>query len=603
MQADADLSHAARRRVLSSAQAHPLLLDACLAVIYFGAAKVGFLLASSTRQVTPVWPPTGIAIVALLLFGRRAALGVFTGAFFVNFGMDEPWYAALGIAVGNTLGPFAGAVFLSRVMHIDVTLERVRDVLALVAIGAIGSMTITATNGVAWLAASGIVDWSRYFSVWWEWWVGDAMGVLVVAPFLLTWIADPIVKWRNVRLIEWLALFGSLGLTIRFLFWTPMPLTYAVFPFAVWAALRFGQRETTSAMLMIAAGAVWGQIHQQGPFSHGSEDRQLIFLVLFLGVMAITAFVLAAATTEREHAEAALQHAHDALEGRVQERTAELASTNDALKRINSELARRSHELAAKNEEIESFVYAVSHDLRAPLVNLRGFSEELRSSCAELEQTLGQSGVPEALAQDVKRVLHDDIDGSLHYVTASSSKLQRLIDSLLMLSRTGRDEYEPERLHVANLVRSTLDVLRGSIEQSRTRIEVGELPDVHGDLTAIGQVFTNLISNAVKYLQPGRPGVIEVAGEEQADDMCHFWVRDNGAGLHPNALRRVFQVFQRFHPELAGGEGMGLAIVKRVVERHGGKVWVESQAGTGTTFHVTLPNARSRRTGAWRKIA
>jgi signal transduction histidine kinase len=145
-------------------------------------------------------------------------------------------------------------------------------------------------------------------------------------------------------------------------------------------------------------------------------------------------------------------------------------------------------------------------------------------------------------------------------------------------------------------------VLRGSIEQSAARIEVGELPDVHGDLTAVGQVFTNLISNAVKYLQPGRAGRIEIAGEEQ-DELCHFWVRDNGAGLHPNAQRRIFQVFQRFHPELASGEGMGLAIVKRVVERHGGRVWVESEAGTGTTFHVTLPNARGRRTGAWRKIA
>jgi signal transduction histidine kinase len=601
--ADADLSHTARRRGLFSARPHPLLLAAGVAILYFSAAKLGFLLASATKQVTPVWPPTGIAIVALLLFGRRVAPGVLAGAFFANLSMDEPWYTALGIAVGNTLGPFAGAVFLSRVMRIDVTLARVRDVLSLVAFGAIGSMTITATNGVAWLAASGIVDWSRYFSVWWVWWVGDAMGVLIVAPFLLTWAADPVVAWRNVRLFEWLALFGSLALTSRFLFWSPMPLTYAVFPFAVWAALRFGQRETTSAMLMIAIGAVWGLLHQQGPFWHGSEHRQLIFLVLFLGVMAITAFVLSAATTEREHAEAALQSAHDELEGRVHERTAELASTNDALKRINSELARRSQELAAKNEEIESFVYVVSHDLRAPLVNLRGFSEELRTSCAELEHRLGQSGMPEALARDLKRVLHEDIDGSLHYVTASGSKLQRLIDSLVTLSRTGRDEYELERLHVANLVRSTLDILRGSIEQSGVRVEVGELPDVHGDLTAIGQVFTNLISNAVKYLQPGRPGAIEIGGEEQPDDMCHFWVRDNGAGLHPNAQRRIFQVFQRFHPELAGGEGMGLAIVKRVVERHGGKVWVESQAGTGTTFHVTLPNARSRRTGAWRKIA
>jgi signal transduction histidine kinase len=318
--------------------------------------------------------------------------------------------------------------------------------------------------------------------------------------------------------------------------------------------------------------------------------------------MTLTALVLSAATAERQRADAALQRAHDLLEIRVRERTAELANANASLTRFNAELARRGQELAAKNEEIERFVYVVSHDLRAPLVNLRGFSEELRASCGELERKLGTSGIPEPAARDVSRILHEDIDGSLHYVTASGTKLQRLIDALLMLSRTGRDDYELERIETQTVVRATLDVLRGSIDQSGARVEVGELPDAHGDVTAVEQVFTNLVSNAVKYLQPGRRGVIQIGGEEQ-DDMCHFWVRDNGAGLHPNALGRVFQVFQRFHPELAPGEGMGLAIVKRAVERHGGRVWVESEVGTGSTFHLTLPNARGRRTGAWRKIA
>lgn len=602
MFADADLSHTARQPVLPGARAHPLLLSACVALAYFGAAKLGFLLASSTKQVTAVWPPTGIAVVALLFFGWRAAPGVLAGAFCVNFAMDERWYTALGIAIGNTLGPILGAMALARGARIDVTLARMRDVLALVVFGAFGSMLVTAANGVAWLAATGIVPWSRYFSVLWVWWVGDAMGVLVVAPVLLSWTAKPRIAWRGLRLLEWIALFGSLAITCRFLFWSSMALTYAVFPWAVWAALRFGQRETASAMLVIAAGAVWGLIHERGPFSNGPEETKLILLVLFLGVMTITALMLASATAEREHAESALKQAHAALEGRVQERTAELASANATLKRINAELARQSQALSAKNEEIETFVYVVSHDLRAPLVNMRGFSEELRASCETLEQKLRETRIPEPAASDVQRILRDDIRGALHYVMASGVKLQRLIDSLLMLSRTGREDYDLERLHVPKVVASTLDVLRSAIEQSGARVEVGHLPDVHGDLTAIGQVFTNLIGNAVKYLQPGRPGVIEVAGEEDGE-MCHFWVRDNGAGLHSSALGRIFQVFQRFHPELASGEGMGLAIVKRVVERHGGRVWVESQAGAGTTFHITLPNARGRRTGSWRKIA
>ena len=114
------------------------------------------------------------------------------------------------------------------------------------------------------------------------------------------------------------------------------------------------------------------------------------------------------------------------------------------------------------------------------------------------------------------------------------------------------------------------------------------LPPALGDDTAIGQIFANLIGNALKYLQPGRPGVVEIGGETQ-DGMAHYWVRDNGAGIPASARSRLFSVFQRFHPKLASGEGMGLAIVKRVVERHGGKVWAEGQEGIGTTFHLTLP--------------
>ncbi|HKP55510.1 MAG TPA: MASE1 domain-containing protein [Polyangiales bacterium] len=600
MRADLNHSDSAAKRT-SVVRARAWLINAAVAGAYFGGAKLGFLLASSTKQVTAVWPPTGIALVACLLCGMRVFPGLFLGAFLVNFANDESLLTALGIGFGNTLGPWLGARALRRV-GFDRTLARVRDVLALVVFGALGSMTVTATNGVTWLALTGLVDWTRYFSVWWLWWVGDAMGVLVVAPLLLSWNAQPSVKWRGMRLLEWFLLFTTLAIACPILFFSLSPLTYAVFPFAVWAALRFGQREVATAMTVIASAAVWGLIHEAGPFSIGSQEQNLIFLVLFLGVMTITALVLSAATTERERAENALQHAHAELEDRVQARTAELASANDALQRLNTELGRRGQELAAKNEEIESFVYVVSHDLRAPLVNLRGFSEELRASCGELQQKLGPASIPPEISQDVQKILNDDIGESLRFVTTSSTKLQRLIDSLLMLSRTGREEYELELVHVQGLIKSTLDVLRGSIANSGAKIQVGELPDVQADLTAVGQIFTNLISNALKYGKPGRSAEIEIGGREEAD-MCHFWVRDNGAGMSPNAQKRVFQVFQRFHPELASGEGMGLAIVKRVVERHGGKVWVESQEGVGTTFHITLPNARGRRTGSWRKIA
>ena len=248
-------------------------------------------------------------------------------------------------------------------------------------------------------------------------------------------------------------------------------------------------------------------------------------------VTAITALTLGAVTTERKHAEQALHKAHDELELRVQERTAELAVANRVL--------------AGKNEEVEAFVYIVSHDLRAPLVNLQGFSKELETSCRELDETLEAAVMPPAAAQSVHAIMKESIPGALHYISASTAKFQRLIDALLMLSRYGRQEYGSEEIEVRTLGTTTLDSLRQLIDTNGVRVSVNSLPKARGDVTAVGQVFSNLIGNAVKYLQPGRPGLIEIGGETE-NGAAHYWVRDNGAGIPVAAQRRLFQVFQRF---------------------------------------------------------
>jgi PAS domain S-box-containing protein len=305
---------------------------------------------------------------------------------------------------------------------------------------------------------------------------------------------------------------------------------------------------------------------------------------------------------ERKMSEVRLLSFGHEMERRVAERTHALQVANDELvtARVRvleahnqlelrvSELAKANEELGRKNAEVESFVYVVSHDLRSPLVNLQGFSRELAISCEELRENL--SPVLPAMADKtgIERILCEDIPGSLRYISASTSKFERLIDALLELSRHGRHVYRPEELNVRALVEATLDSMRTSIDASGARILVSALPNAHGDATAVGQVMANLIGNAVKYLQPGRPGLIEVGGQTE-ESMSHYWVRDNGAGLPVSSKARLFQVFQRFHPQLAAGEGMGLAVVKKIVERHGGRIWAEGEEGVGTAFHFTLP--------------
>jgi signal transduction histidine kinase len=561
-----------------------------VALGYVLAAKVGFSLAFATRQVTAIWPPTGIALAALLLVGRRVWPGVFLGAFIANLLQGTPPMAAIGIAIGNTLGPLCGLWLLQRVAGFDSALERTRDVIAMAVFGSILAMTVTATNGVFNLVLAGVVPWSAYASVWWVWWAGDAMGALLVAPLLLTWLRPGVWRWRGAGAVELVALIVALVVVGEFSFSGRVPLAYPVFPVVIWAAMRFSQRETAAAVVYIAAMAIWATIHDSGPFSSGTLDQRLILLVTFMATVSVSGLLLGAETAERRVAEASLQSAHRELEGRVAERTAELAAANHQLIAANEALSQRTAQLASKNEEVEAFVYIVSHDLRAPLVNLQGFAKELELGCGELEQLLAGAELNPSVAASIRQVLDDSIHGSLRYIGASADKFERLIGALLMLSRTGQQSYRMEPVNVRAVVETTLDSLQQSVETAAAVVEVGPLPRATGDITAIGQIFSNLLGNALKYLQPGRAGHIEVGGD-RLDGMVQYWVRDNGAGIPQSAQRRLFQVFQRFHPELAAGEGIGLAAVKRIVERHGGRIRAESEPGVGTTFYFTLPAA------------
>lgn len=561
---------------------------AITAIAYIVSAEVGFALAFATKQVTANWPPAGIALAAFLLLGNRAWPAIFLGAFISNAISHEPIYTAVGIATGNTLGPLLGAMLLRRLVKIDVQLSRVRDVLGLALFGAALAMLVTATNGVAHLIGAGIVAPQAAFSVWWVWWVGDAMGALLVAPAILTWFIIPYISWDRAQFPELATAAIALVIVSALCFSSDLPLAYPVFPVVIWVGLRFGQRETASAVLVVSAIAIWQTAHSLGPFVTGSLDQRLGLLVTFMAVLSITGLMLGALAAERRRAEVSLREANDELEARVLERTAELEHVNRDLASTNAQLEARTTELARKNEEVEAFVYIVSHDLRAPLVNLQGFSHELELSCAELETTLARAQVPAEISSSLRSIVEDGIGGALRYIGSSVSKFEHLIDALLLLSRTGQQEYRMEMIDVASLVASTVDAYRQTIDSSAALVRIGDLPEARGDTTAVGQVFSNLLGNALKYLQPGRPGEIEIGGAAEPTGL-RYWVRDNGAGIPDSVRPRLFQVFQRFHPELAPGDGIGLAAIKRIVERHGGRIWADSRFGHGSTFQFTLP--------------
>ncbi len=263
--------------------------------------------------------------------------------------------------------------------------------------------------------------------------------------------------------------------------------------------------------------------------------------------------------------------------------------------RLNRELEVRNLELSHKNSEVEAFVYSVSHDLRSPLVNLEGFSQELGLVCGDIREILADTDLPPEVRRRGLALVDEDMATSTHYIREAVKRLSNIIDALLRLSRVGRLEYRWRRVALNPIVGRVVDAMGGTLAERGASVVVDDLPPVWGDPTALEQVFANLIGNAVLYLDPGRPGLIEVGCEDAEDGdtpgptFRTYHVRDNGIGIPPGAADKIFQVFQRLRPKHADGEGLGLTIVQRIVERHDGEVWVESSEGEGSTFFVRLP--------------
>jgi signal transduction histidine kinase len=264
-----------------------------------------------------------------------------------------------------------------------------------------------------------------------------------------------------------------------------------------------------------------------------------------------------------------------------------------ALDRVFHEMARSIDE---KDRENELFIYSVSHDLRSPLVNLQGFSQELGLASADLRGLLEDESVPGPIRKRGLVIIDREVADSIQFIQTAVSRLSVIIDALLRLSRAGRVEYRWQPVDVGATVRRVVEALGATIAGRGAKVAAGPMPPAWGDPTAIEQVFANLVGNAVNYLDPARPGEVEVGvldgdGQDPSIAPGHltYYVRDNGLGIPESGMSKLFLAFQRFHEGRAKGEGIGLALVRKIVERHGGRIRVESERGVGTTFFVELP--------------
>jgi signal transduction histidine kinase/CheY-like chemotaxis protein len=530
-----------------------------LTLFYFSVAKLSLKLAFVNASASPVWPPAGIALAALIVLGYRVWPAIFLGAFLANVATTGGITTSLCIATGNTLEAICGAWLVNRLANGVLVFDRSQDVFKFALAVAVSTL-ISPTLGVTSLALGGFADWGNYSTIWLTWWLGDATGDLVIAPLLILWTIGP--RWRlnptkdfEVGLLLLLLFFLAEGV---FGGWFPItarnyPISFVCGPLLIWTAFRFSQRETATGIFILSAIAIWGTLRGFGPFVMDTENQSLLIMQSSTAVLAITALALAAGMAERRRAEAAI----------VQQKAA----------------------VEAANRTKDNFLAMLSHELRTPLT-------PVLAALDALETVPSQS---------------EDSKASLAMIRRNVELESQLIDDLLDLTRIAKDKLQLkfDQIDVHEAISNVAEICKMEANSRGIRVHLNLRAGAHyvtADTAKFQQIIWNLLKNAIKFTNES--GEITVSSSNPSPQVLTISVRDTGIGMEPEIMQRIFDPFEQGDQSVHrrfGGLGLGLAISKSLAQAHGGTLVARSEGhDLGSTFVLTMntvppPSRRARK--------
>jgi len=549
-----------------------------LALVYAVAGQLDLMVAAQRGSATLVWAPTGIALAAVVRLGYGVWPGILLGALLLNISTGHSLLTAASMGLGSTLEPLLGAFLIQRFCPAPAFLGRVRDAFFFVALVVPLCTALSALIGAGLLVLDGTVPGAGYGALMLTWWVGGALGALVVAPLLLAWTQREEPPSGHGHIIEGTALFVLLilvggvafgGLFQRSIVDAQSPLTFLPVPFVLWAAYRFGLRGATTASAIAACMALLGTVQGYGPFVMPPLEESLFLQQTFVGVIAIPALVLAASSRERQGAEDELRRAHDELDERVLERTADLMMANEWLEKAFAERERSVAKLRESERlaSLGTLATGIAHEINNPLGAI----------LVSAEYALTESGDGES-GQAVTKALYTIVD--------QAERGGRIVKSVLQFARKEpTDRWEND---LNQIIRTACEVLRSSTEKVGALITLDldeSLPPIRINPYEVQQVIINLLQNA---LDSGDARMRIRVSSERASEGVRLTVIDNGPGLSESERRRIFDPFYTTR-QREGGTGLGLSIAHGIVMQHGGGIEVESELGAGTRVRVDLP--------------
>jgi two-component system, NarL family, sensor histidine kinase FusK len=531
-----------------------------LAAIYFLAGKLGLRLAIINPSASSVWPPTGIALAALLILGYDVWPAILIGAFAVNVTTAGSVATSLGVAIGNTLEAVVGTYLICRFAHGRRALASAEDILKFAFLGGAVSTAISATFGVASLSLGGFVAPSNRPAVWLTWWLGDLMGAIVVAPCILLWVDRPPLKRDLREILRGAAAAISLILLGLLLFSNVLPfrfqnyrLAFLCIPLVVWGAFHLRPHEGATLVLALSGIAVWGTRRGFGGFAQENVNDSLLLLQSFMGAIAMTSLVLSAVIAQRNSDHAALEKTRDALETRVKERTAQL------------------EERISKQERAE----AALRNLSSRLLQMQ--DDERRRIARELHDSTGQELA--WLNMSLSRLLTDIQRHSLEDADERVSEALGVVSKVTSEVRTISYLLHPPLLDEMGLSSAIRWFVDGFVERSNISVSVEvprDLERFSPDLeTAIFRVVQECLTNIHRH-SGSRTASIRL---DRFADGLTLEIADQGKGMPEEKLPTSAS---------AGKTGVGLRGMWERVRQFGGEMEISSQP-TGTIVRVIFP--------------
>jgi signal transduction histidine kinase len=431
--------------------------------------------------------------------------------------------------------------------------------------------TISAILGTSGLLISGIIFQEMVMQVSLVWWIGDFVGILLFTPFILSWRNRFNIKINREKVIEvvlYLVLLGTFITLFQVNTISPAiekSIPFLVIPFLIWLGYRFNLQTAMTGAMITSVTAIYFTVQHQGPFQLESVTNSLVLLQVFVGVISVTLIILSSTVSERIDAQKEIKKFNENLEQKVQARTKALNEEIKTRKKAEESIIKSNTELRKTNEELDSFVYSVSHDLRAPISSVMGLI-----NLAQKEEDLAM------------------IKNYLEMMSKSIYQQDLFIKEILDLSRNARLELNRDKISFEEIINDIFEQLKFSAdtEKINKKIDVKQSKAFYSDKRRIKVVFNNLISNAIRYNDSRKP-VINV---ETIVDNGHAEIRvtDNGRGISEEHLDKVFKMFYRA-TDKGAGSGLGLYIVQETMDKLGGTVSINSQLNKGTEVLLKIP--------------